>query len=285
MGANWANTLRLFKDITPAEHHNDKWEVYAFEANPIIQSYVEKFVNYLNGGGEKPPITVPPSGSTAHLFSYAADFGCPTKSGADQMRECMWKVFEKPLAALAPNPKLNSSELVQQRLAEAKTPLDLAANRSRFTFVPAAVGAVEGWLHLGATDPGQAIRGGAAITNSKSAMSVISTDVVSWMVENFSEDDYVVVKMDVEGAEFDILDSLQRAGKLGLIDLLAMECHGWSVNSFLTRKPDSQLRDCSKVAGLLEEHHVPVMVEGRGYQGFDSESTPELFKPLDPRSV
>eukprot|EP00403_Amphidinium_massartii_P014014 CAMPEP_0178413050 /NCGR_PEP_ID=MMETSP0689_2-20121128/22330_1 /TAXON_ID=160604 /ORGANISM="Amphidinium massartii, Strain CS-259" /LENGTH=318 /DNA_ID=CAMNT_0020034315 /DNA_START=201 /DNA_END=1157 /DNA_ORIENTATION=- len=289
MGANWANTLRLYRDIAPPHRINSSWEIYAFEANPIIQPYVEKFVRYLNGAGEKPAITVPPAGSTAHLGWYAKYYGCPWSwAAADQMRACMWKVFERPLAALRGDPLLNSTALVKQRLAEARHPLDPGASKTRFTFIPAAVGVHDGWLHMADTSTGQSIRGGAVAKDAKEEssgeiISVVAADVVTWMINSFTKQDYVVVKMDVEGAEFDILDGLYRAGKLGLIDLLAMECHGFAEAPFVARNPDAVFRTCSGMPALLKSSHIPVIAEGEGYDGCDSMSRPHKYKPIDPR--
>ena len=60
LGANWANTLRLFKDIPWRQGHqySGPWEVYAFEASPLIQPFVERFTRYLNGAQDRPPLTV-----------------------------------------------------------------------------------------------------------------------------------------------------------------------------------------------------------------------------------
>ena len=59
MGANWANTLRLWHDMGKAKP-GSHWEVYAFEASPLIQPFVESFTRYLNGAAAQPPLTVRP---------------------------------------------------------------------------------------------------------------------------------------------------------------------------------------------------------------------------------
>ena len=56
-GANWANTLRLYRDELhklsrfPVKRSTSSqpWEIYAFEASPVIQPFVEDFVKHLNG--------------------------------------------------------------------------------------------------------------------------------------------------------------------------------------------------------------------------------------------
>ena len=49
-------------------------------------------------------------------------------------------------------------------------------------------------------------------------------------MRNFEKEDYVMVKLDVEGAEFEIIERLRAQGALSLVDVLAIECHGWSGN-------------------------------------------------------
>ena len=156
MGANWANTLRLWQDMG-IKGENSSWEVYAFEASPLIQPYVERFTQWLNGKGSKPELTVPPAGSSSELNQYAARCGCPT-GDLDAMRQCMWKTFEAQLNRLAPDPALNSSTLIEARLAEAKV---RSPEQNRYTFIPAAVGVKDTYVSLSETSAKQMIRGGA----------------------------------------------------------------------------------------------------------------------------
>ena len=60
--------------------------------------------------------------------------------------------------------------------------------------------------------------------------SCFLADVASWIKSSFTVSDYVIVKIDVEGAEFDIVKKLEEQGALALIDVLAIECHSWSGN-------------------------------------------------------
>ena len=93
-GANWANTLRLYRDIEPTAS-TAPWEVYAFEASPLITPFLERYCTWLDGGGigVAPSSCLPQSGSTAHLFRYTSAVGCP------ESRECMWSFFKHGLAA------------------------------------------------------------------------------------------------------------------------------------------------------------------------------------------
>ena len=174
VGANWANTLRLYHDV--AEHfklapHAAPWEVYAFEASPYIQPYVEAFVEHLNSGAAPPCLTVPPAGSTWTLAEYAYHYGCCAGSNASNsweeysqrldgqhchfhccdtespsgtspgFAECMYNLFETPVNRLVSSPVLNDSTLVASRLEQAALPpTHLRRDEARYTFVPAAAG-------------------------------------------------------------------------------------------------------------------------------------------------
>jgi len=271
LGCNWANTLRLYKDIgDPGQVSQHPWEVYAFEASPLVVPYVDEFVTFLNGKGSKPELLWPPAGSTAHLQKYAAKYGCPNE-GKKEMRDCMWQVFQKPLQRMVPNATLMPTDVVRSRVAQASSPP--ADGLDRFVLVPAAAGASEKKLHLGRVDPQQMIRGGV-IDNDHTGkqFDVPVADFVSMLVDNFKEDDYVVVKMDIEGGEFEILNRLIKERKGDIIDVLAFECHPWG-------------GDCRDLPKRFSEVFTGDMKqEGSGHQGWDSDSTPEKYYPTDPRT-
>ncbi|PIN26331.1 hypothetical protein CDL12_00917 [Handroanthus impetiginosus] len=50
-------------------------------------------------------------------------------------------------------------------------------------------------------------------------------DFADWLKNTVSERDYVVMKMDVEGTEFDLIPRLFKTGAICLIDELFLECH------------------------------------------------------------
>jgi 2-polyprenyl-3-methyl-5-hydroxy-6-metoxy-1,4-benzoquinol methylase len=268
LGANWANTLRLYRDFYP-EKKNEPWEVYAFEASPFIQPYDEKFIQYLNGHGSQPPLTVPPAGSSDHLRMYAAKYGCNT----EHFRECMWAAFEKPLGELKFDPQLNKTELINQRLAEAAT----ASHGTRYTFVPAAVAAQDGVVHLGEMSAEQMIRGGAHSSgegvHSGKQVDVYGVDVATFITKYFDKGDNVFVKMDVEGLEFAILQKLMDNGGIQIIDKLVMECHAGA-------------GDCKKLIRSVKAAGVDLGFEGEhGYKGFDSLSSPDVYSPAAPATL
>ncbi len=86
-----------------------------------------------------------------------------------------------------------------------------------------------------ATKWGPNYRGGSTLmtghTNNQSAVDyqrpvqVEGFDFSRWLGENFGPDDYVIVKMDIEGAEYEVLEKVIADGNLPLIDELIVEFH------------------------------------------------------------
>ncbi|KAK1284528.1 hypothetical protein QJS10_CPB21g01468 [Acorus calamus] len=63
-------------------------------------------------------------------------------------------------------------------------------------------------------------------SSSKSTAAAIpGFDFAVWLKSTVSEADYVVMKMDVEGTEFDLIPRLFETGAICLIDELFLECH------------------------------------------------------------
>lgn len=56
-------------------------------------------------------------------------------------------------------------------------------------------------------------------------VEVETIDFSDWLAKNSTRDDYVVCKMDVEGAEFDVLEHLLNTRQMGLVDVLLVEWH------------------------------------------------------------
>ena len=129
LGVNWCNTLRLHEDVVPILNakvlpSNEHWYVFGFEASPLIAPFADQFVAWLNGErDERPESCLPSSGSKLHLKEYAKGYGCDPERNDWLM--CVFKLLDKPLMALAPDPKLNMSALLKDRLASAKSKVNL----------------------------------------------------------------------------------------------------------------------------------------------------------------
>jgi len=58
-------------------------------------------------------------------------------------------------------------------------------------------------------------------------IAVESFDFSQWVGQEFSTDDYVILSLDVEGAEFPVLTKMLQDGTLNRIDRLYVEFHPW----------------------------------------------------------
>ena len=56
-------------------------------------------------------------------------------------------------------------------------------------------------------------------------MRVPTIDFSQWMLKNFTADDYIILKLDVEGSEYEILNKMFKDGSFDLIDKLYIEWH------------------------------------------------------------
>ena len=260
VGANWANTLRLHADI--GCFANESWEVYAFEPSPMIWGYLEDFTRWLNGHAtQRPRARVAGGASGVDLVStFAAVYGCqsvqkPTYGGkTEQWRRavaeserCIERSIQPVVADLSHHyrKELNSTALLLKRLARARSSASHGlSRRSRYTFVPAAAGVYDGWLDLPAIhtrtqgqlftrprnlsvyQPGIKRERAVAVQRAASSIRVPTVDFGAWLESSFSEADWVVLKIDAEGAEHDVMPAILNApARRRLVDALFWECH------------------------------------------------------------
>ena len=58
-------------------------------------------------------------------------------------------------------------------------------------------------------------------------VTVQMIDFAEYLTNNVKREDYVAMKIDVEGGEYDLLEHLLQTGAAGLLDELFVEWHGW----------------------------------------------------------
>jgi hypothetical protein len=69
------------------------------------------------------------------------------------------------------------------------------------------------------------ITGGGGNAKNVPTYQAAMIDFSSWMGSSFAPSDFVVLKLDVEGAEHAIIPKMIADGTLGLVDVLLWECH------------------------------------------------------------
>jgi len=61
--------------------------------------------------------------------------------------------------------------------------------------------------------------------DSNKMMRVPSIDFSKWILDSFRKDDFIILKMDIEGAEYDVLNKMIQDGSMSYIDALYVEFH------------------------------------------------------------
>lgn len=64
-----------------------------------------------------------------------------------------------------------------------------------------------------------------SLPSAKDFQTVQGFDFAEWLLRTVSVDDFVVLKMDVEGTEFDLLPRMLETGAICLVDEIFLECH------------------------------------------------------------
>lgn len=85
-------------------------------------------------------------------------------------------------------------------------------------------------------------------------------DFAEWLEQTVSLHDFVVLKMDVEGTEFDLLPRMLETGAICLVDELFLECHHHDMQRSLERTSeyDKTFDDCTDLFNTLRGHGVLV---------------------------
>lgn len=291
LGVNWANTLRLFKDLGKCPNATH-WEIYGFEAHPWIQKYANHFVEFLNGQVPMPPKEVPPTGSSEDLHLFAKKYNCSHLPALSRhFKDCMWGSIQEQLMNLHPNPRLEDPSLLSERLHMASVS-NVGARFPRYVLVPAAAGHISKTVTISFNRIGL-IRGGSAITTGRSDVTnetkahpaweqmhtnVTQIDVATWLTSHFKREDYVVVKADIEGAEHGLFRELfKHFGQTEscLIDYLAWQCHEGRAVSF------DPTANCARTTHAMKQKcpSMTITEEGKGpYNGIDQATREELVE-------
>lgn len=250
LGANWCNTMCLFKSERISTNR-PFWQVYAFEAAPIIAAYVESCAHQLNHNLPllQPPL--PSTGSSSDLFAVADRFGCA--SHPERLRCVRARILEISQNISFKYPEVSDEEVERRLLGASECVLH---NSTIFKAIPRAASKDASGVEMYAVDDiFQLVRGGALPRNSgvipkgSKASRVKSVKIATWIRESFTEEDFVVLKMDVEGAEQMLIPDLVAHGAFKLIDMLFWECH-WNARylyNFIT---------CHRLAAMMKRNGV-----------------------------
>jgi FkbM family methyltransferase len=113
------------------------------------------------------------------------------------------------------------------------------------TVVPKAMWTGEGTLEFFVTDETtcSSVYEGAGHEKvpQKKRIEVPSADFGKWLLDGFKPEDWVILKLDIEGAEYPILDKMLADGSIDLVDMLFVEFHNEWVD--VSKDRDRELRE------------------------------------------
>lgn len=68
--------------------------------------------------------------------------------------------------------------------------------------------------------------------NTKNYIDVQVINICKWIKDNFTEDDYITLVVDIEGAEYELLGAMREQGLWSWINEMYMEFHGEKLEGF-----------------------------------------------------
>lgn len=68
--------------------------------------------------------------------------------------------------------------------------------------------------------------------DNKNFIEIEAIDFSQWVIDNFDRDDFIVCKMNIEGAEYDVLEKMVEDGSIHYINHLYIEWHSKKIRGF-----------------------------------------------------
>jgi len=99
---------------------------------------------------------------------------------------------------------------------------------------------------------------------SKTPIRVESVDFGQWLKKNFSKDDVIFVKLDIEGAEYDVLDKMLKDESITYVDRLYVEFHNEKVG--VPEERDKELITAIQKRGVVIKTHSTEETQGDYFQ-------------------
>ena len=82
-------------------------------------------------------------------------------------------------------------------------------------------------------------------------MNLTAISISHFLLENFLPQDFVIVKMDIEKAEYDIVPHMAQMGVWSVIDYFYVEMHSW-----MMPYTDSRVQESADALKLMESKGV-----------------------------
>lgn len=137
---------------------------------------------------------------------------------------------------------------------------DVASQYKNVIFKPWAAWIFDGRIEFAkdqtATPMGSTVmESKAAIWDIHPHVKVKCFNFPQWLKQMFKEDDEVIVKMDIEGAEFPILEAMLANGSITIPKKLLVEFHANKVQKYTSTYRNNLIKRIKKAGGNLELWH------------------------------
>lgn len=158
------------------------------------------------------------------------DCGAHKGESIDVFLRCFDKNNEFEIYSFEPNPQLKNYFKKYKKL-------------DNFTFINKAVWIKDGFIDFYGLDEGPRRDVGCTINKNKIDIShnepirVESLSLSNWIKSNFNVEDYIILKLDIEGAEYDIINNMIKENTFDYINKFYVEFHvKWMKNTEILHK-------------------------------------------------
>lgn len=260
LGAFNGDTLQMYQlnNVQDRAYPETPWEVFAFEACPLLAHNVQMTVDKLNGESQFSPLTYNDVRGMQKAVEYAYKF----KTSFDFRLEKLFKKYEALLVARK-STKGSFQELLDRNLEDVLRDLyEVNAPENNqiktcFRSFPVGVGIEDSYMFMNWAYSNYMNGGGNVLDIDYGIPShVFRVPIIKlsrWIKDKFSKEDYIYIKMDIEGMEFLLLQDLISEGCLDYIKEMDVEWHGrFNVPG---REHEKQLKEIIISKGILLRDH------------------------------
>lgn len=91
--------------------------------------------------------------------------------------------------------------------------------------------------------------------NYDNPVKVEGIDIDRWIKENFSLADKLILKMDIEGGEFEVIPHMIKNGSIKYINEMWVEMHANKVTKYLSTDKDKLIEDIKNCGVIFKDWH------------------------------
>lgn len=91
--------------------------------------------------------------------------------------------------------------------------------------------------------------------NYNNPIKVQGIDINKWIKDNFQLEDRIILKMDIEGAEFEVVPYMIKEGSIKYLDEIWLETHPNKVTKYFTHDKEKLIEDIKKEGVLFRDWH------------------------------